>query len=86
MDFWNDNTTFVTQKKWRMWTQEKCQSSVKIKIKNIVSSNEKFIIKVHWNFPNIYILFLKVLMMWLLYVYFWKWFNLLHGFFDQSHV
>jgi hypothetical protein len=33
MDFSNDNTTFVAQKKWKMWTQKKCQSSVKINIK-----------------------------------------------------
>jgi hypothetical protein len=33
MDFWNDNTTFVTHEKWKIWTQKICQSSVKIKLK-----------------------------------------------------
>jgi hypothetical protein len=48
MDFWNDNTTFVTQRKWKLWTQKICQSSV---------INEEFISEVYWNkFPNIYIL------------------------------
>jgi hypothetical protein len=38
MDFRNDNTTFVTYKKWKMWIQKICQSNVKIKKqkKNII--------------------------------------------------
>jgi hypothetical protein len=34
---------------------KKCQGSVKIKIKNIASSNEEYITKVPSNFPNVYI-------------------------------
>jgi hypothetical protein len=41
MDFWNDNTMFVTQKKWKMWIQKRCQSSVKIKNKTL--SNEELV-------------------------------------------
>jgi hypothetical protein len=33
MDFWHENVTFVTQRKWEMWTQKIHQSSVKIKIR-----------------------------------------------------
>jgi hypothetical protein len=57
MDFWNDNNMFVTQKKWKIWTTKKCQSNVKIKINNKTSSNEDFIIEMHWNFA---INFLKI--------------------------
>jgi hypothetical protein len=32
VDFWNDDTMFVTQKKWKMWTQKICHSIIKIKI------------------------------------------------------
>jgi hypothetical protein len=32
MNFWNDNIMFVTHKKWKVWIQQICQSSVKIKI------------------------------------------------------
>jgi hypothetical protein len=35
IDIWNDNITFVAQKKWKMWTQKICQSSVKINIKKL---------------------------------------------------
>jgi hypothetical protein len=52
MDFWNDNSTFVTLKK--NVDSKKCQSSVKIKLKNKTSSNENFNNEVHWNFFNIY--------------------------------
>ncbi len=53
MDFWNDNTTFITQKMKNV-NSKKCQSNVKKERKNIASSNEKFIDEVHWNFPYIY--------------------------------
>jgi hypothetical protein len=35
MDFWNNNTTFVTQKKWKMWIQKnvKVMSNLLKKIK-----------------------------------------------------
>jgi len=56
MDFWNDNNMFVTKKKWKMWTKNKCQSSVKIKINNKTSSNEDFIIEMHSNFPTMYLI------------------------------
>jgi hypothetical protein len=42
-----------------MWTQKTHQSSVKIQIKNKISSNEEFISDVHSNFRNTYI-FLKI--------------------------
>jgi hypothetical protein len=35
--------------------QKICQSSVKIKINNKKSSNEEFIIEMHWKFAYIYI-------------------------------
>jgi hypothetical protein len=54
MDFWNDNTTFVTQRKWKMWIQKICQSNVKFKNNNNNKSlHEEFINEVHWNFFNI---------------------------------
>jgi len=79
--------------------QKICQSSVKIKINNKKSSNEEFIIEMHWKFTYIYIynfilfIFLKS----------FKWHDcykflflespfhiknnyFLHEFFDQSHV
>jgi hypothetical protein len=40
-----------------MWTQKTHQSSVKIQIKNKISSNEEFISDVHSDFRNIYIFF-----------------------------
>jgi hypothetical protein len=33
MNFWNDNTTLVTQRKWKMWIQKVNQSSVNINLK-----------------------------------------------------
>jgi len=51
MDFWNDNTTSITLKKWKICDSKKGQNSVKIK--NKASSNEDFISEVHWNFLNI---------------------------------
>jgi len=55
MDFWNDNITFVTQRKWKMWTQKIHQNSVNFFFKNKASSNEELISEMYWNFPNIYI-------------------------------
>jgi len=34
MDFWNDNINFVTQKKWKMWTQKNAKIVFKLKLKN----------------------------------------------------
>jgi hypothetical protein len=59
MDFWNDNTTFLTHKKKEMWIQKICQSIVIFFQKNKTSSNEELISEMHWNFPNIYILNFK---------------------------
>jgi hypothetical protein len=42
MDFWNDNTMFVTQKNVKVASKKK-------------SSKKKIISEMHWNFPNIYI-------------------------------
>jgi hypothetical protein len=53
MDFWNDNTTLVTQKKWKLWNQSS------VKIKNKESSNEELISEVHSNFSYIYIYYFK---------------------------
>jgi hypothetical protein len=47
-----------TEKNEKCGLQKICQSSVKIKINNKTSSNEEFIIEMHWNFP-IYLLILK---------------------------
>jgi hypothetical protein len=33
VNFWNDDTMFVTHEKWKMWTQKICHSNIKIKIK-----------------------------------------------------
>jgi len=33
VDFWNDDTMFVTHWKWKMWTQKICHSIIKFKIK-----------------------------------------------------
>jgi len=43
------------RKNEKMWTTKKCQNSVKIKINNKKSSNEKFIIEMHRKFAYIYI-------------------------------
>ncbi len=34
MDFWNDTTTFVKQKKWKMWTQKNAKVIFELKLKN----------------------------------------------------
>jgi hypothetical protein len=52
MDFWNDKTTLVTKRKWKMWTQKIYQNNFKIKIK--ASSNEEFISEVNWKYSNRY--------------------------------
>jgi len=31
--FWNDDIMFVTNWKWKMWIQNRCHSTIKIKIK-----------------------------------------------------
>jgi hypothetical protein len=54
MDFWNDNTAPITEKKWKMWIQKIHQVSVKIKNKNKASSNEELISEMQWIF-HIYI-------------------------------
>jgi hypothetical protein len=51
MNFWNDNTTSVTQKKMKNVDSKNCQNSLKLKNKNKTSSNKEFINEVHWNFP-----------------------------------
>jgi len=34
MDIWNKDITFVTQKKWKMWTQKNAKVVFKLKLKN----------------------------------------------------
>jgi len=46
-------TLHFSQKKWKMWTQEICQSNVKIKIKIKTSSNEEFINEVFSIFKSL---------------------------------
>jgi hypothetical protein len=35
VDFWNDDTMFVTHKKKKLWTQKICHNNIKIKNKKI---------------------------------------------------
>jgi hypothetical protein len=53
MDFWNDNTTYVTQRKWKMWIQKNVKVISNFSLKKKL--NEKFNSEVHWIFLNIYI-------------------------------
>jgi hypothetical protein len=57
MNFWNDNITFITQMKWKMWIQKNVKVVSNWKLKNKASSNEEFISEMQWNFPNIYIFY-----------------------------
>jgi hypothetical protein len=74
--------------------QKICQSSVKIKINNKKSSNEKFIIEMHWKFAYIYIYIILKSFKWhdcykLLFLespFHIKNNIFLHEFFYQSHV
>jgi hypothetical protein len=66
MDFWNENITFVAQRKWKMWIQKNVNIVSKLKLKSKSSSNEEFISEVHWKFPYIYIYLKKIQMTWLL--------------------
>jgi hypothetical protein len=47
-------TLRLSHKKWKMWIQKICQSSVSFLFILKTSSNEKFISGVHWNVLNIY--------------------------------
>jgi hypothetical protein len=47
MDFWNDNNTFITKKKWKMWTQKNVKVVSKLKLKNKTSSKKEFTNEVH---------------------------------------